>query len=93
MGCHEGTRRPLGRLANAELRAAKMAAHDAFDPLWRASGVRRNAAYRWLATAIGVELSKCHIGMFDVATCQRVVSACSGVMPNSLLAAEQEEVQ
>lgn len=26
--------RPLGRLANAALRKAKMAAHAAFDPLW-----------------------------------------------------------
>ena len=34
VGCHPDGR-PLGRLANAELRAAKIAAHDALDPLWR----------------------------------------------------------
>lgn len=32
VGCHKGTTQPLGRLANAELRKAKMAAHAAFDP-------------------------------------------------------------
>lgn len=33
VGCHKGTTVPLGRLADAELRAAKRAAHAAFDPL------------------------------------------------------------
>lgn len=35
VGCHGESKNPLGRLANAELRAAKKAAHAAFDPLWR----------------------------------------------------------
>lgn len=35
VGCHPGTRNPLGRLANFELRTAKIAAHAAFDPIWR----------------------------------------------------------
>ncbi|WP_278247013.1 zinc-finger-containing protein [Agathobaculum desmolans] len=35
VGCHKGTDRPLGRLADAELRYWKKAAHAVFDPLWR----------------------------------------------------------
>ena len=31
VGCHRGTIKPLGRLADKELRRAKIAAHDAFD--------------------------------------------------------------
>ena len=64
---------PLGRLANAELRAAKSRAHAAFDPLWRGGPMFRPKAYAWLAEALGIERSECHIGEFDVAQCDRVV--------------------
>jgi hypothetical protein len=35
VGCHPHSERPLGRLADAELRSMKSAAHAAFDPIWR----------------------------------------------------------
>lgn len=35
VGVHKGTDKPLGRLANAELRNWKKAAHAVFDPLWK----------------------------------------------------------
>lgn len=77
VGCHSGTTKALGRLANAELRAAKMAAHAAFDPKWRAGNMKRKQAYAWLADKLGMEINKCHIGMFDVALCTRVAQVCS----------------
>lgn len=78
VGCHPGTTAALGRLADAELRRAKSAAHAAFDPLWQAKGRRltRSAAYAWLARELGIKPADCHIGMFDVATCNRVVAIC-----------------
>lgn len=84
VGCHPGTKTPLGRLANAELRKAKQAAHAAFDPLWKrkmakenvGKGFARNAGYAWLAEQLGIHKSECHIGMFDVAMCARVVAVC-----------------
>jgi hypothetical protein len=77
VGCYDGTVRPLGRLANAELRAAKMAAHAAFDPIWKSRQLTRTAAYRWLARELRIEITDCHIGMFDVDTCKQVVEICS----------------
>jgi hypothetical protein len=76
VGVHKGTKKPLGRLANAELRAAKIAAHAAFDPLWKSGRMSRNAAYRWLSEAMELSAKDCHIGMFDVADCRRVVDLC-----------------
>lgn len=76
VGCHPGTKKPLGRLANAELRKAKQAAHVAFDPLWRDRKQKRKAAYTWLAKQLGIHVNDCHIGMFDVEMCRRVVEAC-----------------
>lgn len=71
---HDGTR-PLGRLANAELRRAKQAAHAAFDPIWKNREMSRAKAYRWLANRLSVPASECHIGMFDTHQCKAVIEA------------------
>ncbi len=83
VGCHDGTDKPLGRLADAALRKAKQDAHAAFDPIWQelaASGMSRSRArsqaYAWLAEALGIAVRDCHIGLFDEETCKRVVTAC-----------------
>lgn len=82
VGCHAGDdgTRPLGRLADAELRAAKQQAHAAFDPLWsrpsHARARRRKEAYAWLAAQLGIGRKRCHIGEFDVETCERAIAIC-----------------
>lgn len=73
VGCHPGTTNALGRLANAELRGAKQAAHAAFDPLWQGGGMKRKDAYYRLSKALGIPFADCHIGMMDAAMCRRVV--------------------
>ena len=85
VGCHRGTTQPLGRMASPELRKAKRAAHEAFDPIWRekkASNFKkrsenRKKAYADLAEKLGISVNDCHIGMFDVATCNKVVEICN----------------
>lgn len=83
VGCHPDGR-PMGTLANRELRGARIAAHAAFDPLWEAA-IRlrgwskkraRVTAYVWLAARLEMPYESCHIGMFDVETCERVVRVC-----------------
>ena len=83
VGCHPGTENPLGRLADIELREAKMRAHAAFDPIWKSGNKKRGSAYAWLADQLGIDQKDCHIGMFDVDMCQRVVEVCSGATMNS----------
>ena len=68
---------PLGRLANEELRRAKMQAHAAFDPIWRAGEMKRASAYKWLSQALHIRAENCHIGMMDVAQCLAVVAVCN----------------
>lgn len=74
---HSPSHKPLGRLAKADLRAAKMEAHRAFDPMWRECKHNRSDAYLWLADQLNMTSVECHIGSFDIATCQKVVDACS----------------
>lgn len=71
---------PLGRLANKELRAARLKAHAALDPSWnqrKDRSVARLEAYAWLAAQLELPTHECHIGMFDVETCERAVQACA----------------
>ena len=79
VGCHPGTPEPLGRLANAELRRAKMEAHTAFDKLWKGdqAQMRRADAYRWLAAELGIGVDDCHIGMFDLDACKKVIEVAT----------------
>lgn len=83
VGVHEGTNRPLGRLANAELRKAKIRAHAYFDILWKKKMHRgfskkdaRFAGYRWLAKCMNLKMKDTHIGMFDIRQCEAVVRHC-----------------
>jgi hypothetical protein len=79
VGCHPDTQLPLGRLANAELRRWKQAAHAAFDPRWKNMAdprKSRSEAYAWLAAKLGLPVDETHIGMFDVERCKAVIEAC-----------------
>lgn len=77
VGCHQNTDKPLGRLANTVLRAAKIAAHASFDPLWKSGELSRTEAYLWLAAKLNISAANCHIGMMDVEDCKRVMAACA----------------
>jgi hypothetical protein len=89
VGVHKGTNIPLGRMANKELRLWKNRAHAVFDPLWQMKLAKRRAehgqypkcrargsGYKWLAGQLGIPVEKCHIAMFDVELCKRVVEVC-----------------
>lgn len=76
VGVHKGTDQPLGRLANAELRKYKRAAHATFDPIWQSGRMRRNVAYAWLSERLGIPREETHIGMMDVDRCKQVIEIC-----------------
>lgn len=83
IGAHQETGLPMGIPADDATRKARIAAHAAFDELWRGKGApfrrKRSHAYRWLARALGIRTADCHIAKFDAATCQRVVEACTAL--------------
>lgn len=74
VGCHPGSVKPLGRLANRELRFWKKEAHAHFDKLWKEEIFeKRTLAYTWLSIELGIPKKEAHIGMFDVDICKKVV--------------------
>lgn len=72
--------KPLGRLANKQLRKWKQAAHASFDPLWRSKKMSRRGAYSFLSEKLGIHFKKCHIGMFDEDMCKSTVIICEQVL-------------
>lgn len=75
VGTHKNSKdhKPLGRMANAELRKAKRAAHASFDPWWHSGYMNRREAYSRLAELMGLAVEDTHIGMFDVEQCKKVI--------------------
>mgnify|MGYP001578888311 CR=1 FL=1 len=82
VGCHKGTTKPLGSLADYDLRWKRMLAHEAFDALWKTKQKTRNEVYRWLAGQLGINVKHCHIGGFDIDMCDKVIRLCKGDFKN-----------
>lgn len=84
VGCHCNTSKPLGTMANKELREWRVKAHAAFDPVWKCSKnnkykilndrKRRFKAYRRLAKELGV--IRVHIGESGIEECKKIIEIC-----------------
>lgn len=72
----------LGRLANKELRQAKIKAHSSFDRLWKEKLIGRTKLYEDLADYLGLPDKYTHIGMFNKTTCLKVVEYCDKIYNN-----------
>ena len=80
VGCHDGTTKPLGTLADKETRDMRHDAHVCFDPLWKSAknkGKKRKDLYKDLSTHMGLSKEECHIGNFTPKQCIEVIDwAC-----------------
>ena len=76
VGAHKQSLKPLGRLANAELRSLRKKAHRFFDPLWKSGRMPREKAYAWLGKQMGIPKKLTHIAYFDEEQCRKVISIC-----------------
>jgi zinc-finger-containing domain len=72
-GVHKGTKKSLGRVANKALREWKQKAHGEFDRIWKSGHMTRKEAYHAMSIFTKVPENYCHIGMFSIATCMKVV--------------------
>ena len=80
VGCHKGTTRPLGNLANETLRLKRKETHQVFDSFWKERGMTRTQAYHWMAKKLRLSEQLAHIGGFEIDTCQRVIDLCRAKM-------------
>lgn len=74
VGCHDGSDRPKGPLANNSLRALRRDVHFYFDKTWKTSVTSRSSAYKWLSEKLKIKPEQCHIGMFDERLCEKTIN-------------------
>jgi hypothetical protein len=55
VGCHKGTKKPLGNIATKELKRARQEIHKILDPIWKNKQMKRREIYREISKALGYE--------------------------------------
>lgn len=71
VGVHENspTHQPLGTLADACLRRARIRLHALLDPLWKGGSMKRRQSYHLLASLMNIPKQDAHVSQFDLAQC------------------------
>lgn len=73
VGCHKGTKKPMGTLANKEIRELRKQAHALFDPIWRSRQMTRKQAYRRMAEILAVDSDEAHISMLSKDNLEKLI--------------------
>jgi ssDNA-binding Zn-finger/Zn-ribbon topoisomerase 1 len=76
VGVHKATNKPLGTLADAELRKLRNQCHTKFDPLWKTKKMKRKKVYEWLAKEMN--LQEAHIAEFTKEQCKTFLGNVNG---------------
>ena len=66
-----------GKRTKSRLRKARKKAHRLFDSLWKSQGLyrmTRDEAYEWLSDRLCIKRTYCHFSLFDIETCDKVIS-------------------
>lgn len=71
VGCHLNSKRPLGTMANKELRQWRVKAHSVIDPIWKSGEEPRKSVYSKLEEMFG---RKTHIAECDIEACKAIVN-------------------
>lgn len=94
-GAYVGTHIPrpkeaMGILADKEMRDMKMNCHELFDRKWKTASDKRIArakAYAVLAEKLGIPVTQCHFGYFDMELLHRAYE----ILKSEPVKAEKEE--
>lgn len=76
VGTHKRNRKPLGSLANSELRHKRILAHRTLADFQQQRHMKKWEAYIWLQAKLGLNESQTHIGMFSEYMCDQTISVC-----------------
>jgi len=70
VGCHNNSKKPLGTMADGELREWRKKVHAKIDPLWKENNWERSTIYKKLKRYYG---SHVHIGDSDIDLCADIL--------------------
>ena len=76
VSAHGRTHRPMGTLANGDLRHKRILAHRALEQLQQSRHMEKWEVYIWLQAKLGLDERQAHIGQFSEWMCDEVVRLC-----------------
>ena len=65
VSAHDRTHRPMGTLANGDLRHKRILAHRALEQLRQSRHMEKWEVYIWLQAKLGLDERQAHIGQFS----------------------------
>ena len=68
------TGRPLGTMANKQLRSLRIEAHIQLYRLYADGSMSRDEAYEWMAAVLNIPRQDAHIGLFQEYYCRKVIA-------------------
>ena len=71
---NEQTGKPLGTMANKQLRSLRIEAHRQLYRLYADGSMSRNEAYEWMASVMNIPRQEAHIGLFQEYYCRKVIA-------------------
>lgn len=81
VGCHNNSKKSLGRVANKELRDLRKRSKELFISRylrkWTCANHIKETMYKRLAEEIKIPVSQCHFGMFNESQCMSVINLLS----------------
>lgn len=82
VGVHRGTKKPMGSLADKELRNKRIRAHRAMNRLIESGYMCKNGVYAWLSCSLNLPPKETHIGCFSDYMCEQTIMECERVLEN-----------
>ena len=82
VGVHRGTKKPMGSLADKELRNKRIRAHHAMNRLIESGCMCKNGVYAWLSCSLNLPPKETHIGCFSDYMCEQTIMECERVLEN-----------
>jgi len=76
VSAHLKSGRPMGTLANGDLRHKRILAHKALDEFRKRRHIEKWEAYLWLQSKLGLGKEQTHIAMFSEYRCDQVIALC-----------------
>lgn len=70
VGCHQNSMKPLGTMANKELREWRIKTHAVIDPLWKNKNKSRREIYEFLNYSLGYDV---HVGAANIEECKEII--------------------
>ena len=79
VGAHQKSLKPLGTLADGNLRHKRILAHKAFDRLWKEGVMTKRQAYIWMQAKFGLSSEQAHIAKFSEYMCDELIAICNAL--------------